>query len=507
VNVIDLWPTNAGRAIVTAYRYMLNDFAPYVYATNDFGATWKRIADGTNGIPVGHFARVVREDPDRPGLLYAGTEYGMYISFDAGAHWQRFQNNLPVTPIMDLKVYRHDLIVATEGRAFWLLEGLPVLQQLKAGLETDAGALFKPVDGYRQGGPLPTFYYWLRDQPAAPITLEVMDSTGAVVYTGTGQPGAGVITPPSPVPPPAGAGGRGGRGFGGAEAFVTEAGAETAPGEAGRGRGAEGEAGRGRGAEGEAGRGRGAEGEAGRGAEGRGGRGGGRGGFGGAAIVSAHLGLNRTTWNARLAPLFTVPQRIVMWGGAGGGQGPKAAPGTYTVKLTSGAWSQTQTFRLKTDPRLPTMTDTDGAEQLKLARDVGQQIKQLYDTLLQIRDVKKQAAEISQQADARTRMQAAAKALTDKLVAIEGDITQLHGEAGQDALNFPGRIDNQWVALYGNIASAERKPNKAVTERYADLKPPTDQLMQRAAASLKNDVAAFNAAAAKAGVKQGIVVK
>ena len=105
INVIELSKKNAGRAIVTAYRYMLNDFTPYVYLTNDYGKTWKRIADGTNGIPVGDYTRVVREDPDRPGLLYGGTEHGMYISFDEGAHWQSFQQNLPATPIMDLKVY------------------------------------------------------------------------------------------------------------------------------------------------------------------------------------------------------------------------------------------------------------------------------------------------------------------------------------------------------------------------------------------------------------------
>src|SRR5439155_10923747 len=128
---------------------------------------------------------------------------------------------------------RRDLIVATEGRAFWIFDGLPVMQQLKAGLETDAGMLFKPSDGYRQGGPLPTFYYWLRDQPASPVTVEVIDSTGAVVFSGTGQPGAGVIAPPSPVPAPAGAGGRGGRGFGGGE-IVRAPGAAVPYGEAGR---------------------------------------------------------------------------------------------------------------------------------------------------------------------------------------------------------------------------------------------------------------------------------
>ena len=410
-----------------------------------------RGADGAHGIPVGHFLRVVREDSSQPGLLYAGTEYGMYISFDEGAHWQRFQSNLPAVPIMDLKVYRRNLIVATEGRAFWVFDDLPVIEQLKAGLDTEAGVLFKPVDAYRQGGSLPTFYYWLKDQPTSPVTVEVMDATGASVFSGTGQPGAGVTPPPSPVPV-AGGEGRGGRG------------------------------------------------------------GGGRGGFGGGApVVSAHQGINRTTWSARLASLFTVPAGIVMWGGGGGrgggGQGPKAAPGVYTVKVSAGAWSQTQTFRLGTDPRLPVMTEADGVEQLKMARGTGLQIKQLYDSLAQIRDVKKQAMEIAQKADARVRMEAAAKALTEKLVAIEGEITELQGEGGQDALNFPGRIDNQWIALYGNVAGAERKVNKSVKERYADLKPPTDQLMQRSAASLKNDVAAFNEAARRAGVKQGIVVK
>src|SRR5579862_7731537 len=117
INTIDLSPKNAGRAIVTAYRFMLADFTPYVYETSDYGKTWKRIADGTNGIPAGHATRVVREDPDMPGLLVAGTEYGMYLSYDDGAHWQSFQMNMPRVPIMDLKFYRHNLIVATEGRS------------------------------------------------------------------------------------------------------------------------------------------------------------------------------------------------------------------------------------------------------------------------------------------------------------------------------------------------------------------------------------------------------
>src|SRR5215471_6754529 len=453
INVIELSPKNAGRAIVTAYRYMLNDFAPYVYLTNDYGKTWKRIADGNNGIPAGDYTRVVREDPDRQGLLYGGTEHGMYISFDEGAHWQPFQQNLPRTPIMDLKVYRKNLIVATEGRSFWIVDALPVVQQLKTGLESTNAALFKPADAHRQGGSLPTFYYWFKEQPTAPVTLEVKDPTGKVVYAATAQPGTGTAIQEPPAIPPAPAG------------------------EAAGGRG---------------------------GGRGGGGRGGGRGGFGGfgggATTLSAQKGLNQVTWPARLESPFTVPPRIVMWGGGGGrGGGPKAAPGVYTVKLASGDWSQEQTFRLGTDPRLPQMTEAEGAEQLKMAMEVGTRIKDLYDTLAKLRDAKKQSTELADKAGAASPVSAAAKKLNAQLAAVEGDITQLQGEAGQDALNFPGRVDNQWVALYSNIVQLERRLNKSVKERYTDLRPQTDDLMERAAGVLKADVDAFNAVSSKAG--------
>jgi hypothetical protein len=490
INVIELSPKNAGRAIVTAYRYMLNDFAPYVYLTNDFGRTWKRIADGNNGIPVGDYTRVVREDPDRPGLLYAGTEHGMYISFDEGAHWQSFQQNLPRTPVMDLKVYRKNLIVATEGRSFWIVDALPVVQQIKAGLESTSAVLYKPADAYRQGGPLPTFYYWFKDQPSAPVTLEVRDASGKVVHTQTAQPGAGTAMQPPPAIAPAqpaglgggrggrggGAAGRGGAGRGGAAA--AEAPPAVATAEAGAAPPQQP-------------------------APGRGGRGGGRGGFGGfgAATLGAQKGLNTFVWNPRLESPFTIPERIVMWGGGGGrgGGGPKAAPGVYTVKLASGDWSQEQSFRLSTDPRLPQMTEAEGAEQLKMAMEIGGRLKELYDTLARLRDAKHQAAEISGKAGAGSPVAAAASKLNDQIAAVEGDITQLQGEAGQDALNFPGRIDNQWVALYQNIVQLERRVNKSVKERYADLRPSTDDLMERAAGVLKSDVATFNAVASKAG--------
>jgi hypothetical protein len=200
---------------------------------------------------------------------------------------------------------------------------------------------------------------------------------------------------------------------------------------------------------------------------------------------------------------YQVPPRIVMWGG-GGGQGPRMAPGIYTVKASMGSWSQTQTFHLGADPRYqPAMTDAEGAAQLKMAREVGGWVKSLYDNLAKIRDAKQQAKDIAEKTPS---MAASVKTLTDKLVAVEGDMTQLQGEAGQDALNFPGRLDNQLTALYGGIVGTERKPGTAVLERYADLKPEYDKISARWTAALTTDIATFNAAATKAGATT-IVIK
>ena len=130
VAFIDPSPHRRGSAYYAVYRYLLGDYAPYIYKTDDYGKTWKRLTDGKNGIPIDTPTRVVREDPNREGLLYAGTEFGMYISFDDGAHWQPFFQNMPQIPINDIKVHKKDLLVATQGRAFWIMDNLSVLHQL-----------------------------------------------------------------------------------------------------------------------------------------------------------------------------------------------------------------------------------------------------------------------------------------------------------------------------------------------------------------------------------------
>ena len=149
INSIEPSAFDEGTCYVAATRYKLGDFQPYLYKTTDYGKTWKKI---TNGINKEHFTRVVREDPKRKGLLYAGTETGMYISFNDGADWSPFQLNLPIVPITDLALKDDNLIVATQGRSIWIIDDLTVLHQLDNGKKSAASILYKPKDSYRTKG-------------------------------------------------------------------------------------------------------------------------------------------------------------------------------------------------------------------------------------------------------------------------------------------------------------------------------------------------------------------
>ncbi|MFD1292221.1 glycosyl hydrolase [Lutibacter holmesii] len=149
INCIEVDPFTAGGAYVVGTRYKLGDYTPYIYKTEDYGKTWKLI---TTGIPSEHFTRVVRADPNRKGLLYAGTENGLYISFNNGENWEPFQLNLPLVPITDLTIKNNNLIAATQGRSFWLIDDLTPLHQLNNELISQDLFIYKPTDSYRLGG-------------------------------------------------------------------------------------------------------------------------------------------------------------------------------------------------------------------------------------------------------------------------------------------------------------------------------------------------------------------
>ncbi len=146
INSIDPSPFKKGTAYVAATSYKFGDYTPYLYKTNDYGKTWKTI---TNGIKSNHYTRVIRSDKTREGLLYAGTEWGMYVSFDDGASWKPFQLNLPITAIRDLEVRDNDLIAATHGRSFWMIDDLTPLHQLSAQVAKSSSFLYKPDQAYR----------------------------------------------------------------------------------------------------------------------------------------------------------------------------------------------------------------------------------------------------------------------------------------------------------------------------------------------------------------------
>ncbi len=149
INSIEIDPFTAGGAYIIGTRYKLGDYTPYLYKTEDYGKNWKLITDG---ISKEHFTRALRADPKRKGLLYAGTENGMYISFDDGKNWNPFQLNLPIVPITDLAIKNDNLIAATQGRSFWIIDDLTPLHQLNKELISKNEFLFKPMDSYRMGG-------------------------------------------------------------------------------------------------------------------------------------------------------------------------------------------------------------------------------------------------------------------------------------------------------------------------------------------------------------------
>jgi photosystem II stability/assembly factor-like uncharacterized protein len=204
INAIDISPHDPATAYIATTRYKFNDYTPAIYKTTNYGKSWQNIS---NGIPSGAFTRVVREDQERKDLLYAGTETGLYISWNGGLKWEPFQLNLPVTPILDLKVHKGDLVVATSGRSFWILDDLKVLSQYQPGTGTklyqpeDAmyGSWSSPLSGNSDSfsgssyftGINPAngmvIYYELPKADSTMVTLDILDSEGKVVRSLSSQ--------------------------------------------------------------------------------------------------------------------------------------------------------------------------------------------------------------------------------------------------------------------------------------------------------------------------------
>ena len=318
-------PRRAGTAYLAAYRYLLGDFAPYLYRTDDFGKSWTRLADGHNGIAADEPVRVVREDPARAGLLYAGTEFGIYISFDNGARWQPFQLNLPHTPVTDIKLAHGDLILSTQGRGFWILDNLSPLHQVSEATAAESAVLFAPREAIRTAGgrggrgaaiqypqPGAQIDYYLSKAPQGDLKLEILDSAGKAIRTFTSAGAPAAAEEPADAAPTAD---------------------EEEGGGFGRGRGV-------------------------------------------VVRLEKNPGMRRITWDLRYPGPWVSAARPE------GPNGPAAVPGKYQVRLTSGAWTATQPLTVAEDPRITAagVTLSDLREQFEhnmRARDLVSEVNQL----------------------------------------------------------------------------------------------------------------------------------
>ena len=432
INSIDASAHDAGTAYVAATMYKSDDFRPYLYKTSDYGKTWKKIV---NGIPANAFTRVIREDPNHKGMLVAGTEFGLYISYDDGENWKPFQLNLPITPITDIAFQKREqeMVVATQGRAFYILDDVPLLYQLKDGVLTEDAHLFKPKDTYRFGGGGrggggggrggaavgenppggAAIYYYLKARPQGEVTLEFLDSAGKLVKKFSSK----VVEPP-----PAPAGEDDDNPFRG----------------------------------------------------------------GPPARVGTQAGMNRFVWNLRHEDATSFPG-LIMW--AGSVTGPRASPGTYQVRLTVDGKSQTQSFEVKKDPRLAT-TSEEYARQLTLALQVRDKLSETNEGVIKIRALRRQLDDYAKRSD--KKVADAAKALSAKLTAVEEDLYQTKNRASEDPLNYPIKLNNKLAHVLGVVESSDNQPTAQSNMVYEDLATRVNAELRTLNGLLTTELVAFN---------------
>jgi photosystem II stability/assembly factor-like uncharacterized protein len=431
VNRIEVSPHAPGRAFVAVQRYREDDWRPYLFRTDDFGKTWRLLTDGKNGIPADHPVRVVREDPARRGLLYAGTEFGAFVSFDDGARWLSLQLNLPATPVTDLKVHRGDLVVATQGRSFWILDDLTPLRELATRPSGGTARLFTPRNAARgvmgdvlgeldllRPDPLPfgALINYALTRDAREVRLEVIDPQGRTIRVMSSDSARAAA--------------------------------------AGTGR------------------------------------------------LSAKSGFNRVSWG------LTYPGPRPAGALSPGGNGPKAPPGSYQVRLTVDGTTETASFRVTGNPADSAVTQADYDEQFRLATAVRDTLDALNRTVETIRSVREQASSLIQRARAGNRevgrLPQLRDSLTTRLAAIEAELVR----PAQPVLANPARLENQYNSLLGYLTgtggygpgSAESRPTAGAYQRQKDLDARWAAARLRMAQLLSTELAAFSAEALRLGL-------
>jgi photosystem II stability/assembly factor-like uncharacterized protein len=429
ISQIDPSPHDAGTAYVAVDRHQLDDLRPWIYKTSDYGKTWVKLG---KGIPDNTFVRVVREDPKRKGLLYAGTETGIYVSFNDGANWRPLQLNLPTTPIHDLVIKDNDLVVATHGRSLWILDDVSPLRQYHDEIAKEDVHLYTPGDAYRYqssgfelqsramlvGKNPPSgalIYFYLKQAPKGEVKLEILDGNGSVVrkYSSTktkelDEP----LTPEDKKPE---------------------------------------------------------------------------------KQIKVEAGMNRFVWDFAYEGTSHVPD-YYLWEYQPGMHGPRAVPGKYEVRLTVDGETRTAPFEVKLDPRVH-VTQADLQKQFDLLLEIRDELSKVYDTVNQIQDVRAQIEglkkRIPETVSTKPLLNTAGQ-LDEKLLSVRDDLVQMKIRSNEDSLAYPQRVDSKLGSLAISVGvGSDSAPTEAQYRTFEKLKKQADESVAHWAEIQKTDLAAF----------------
>jgi photosystem II stability/assembly factor-like uncharacterized protein len=440
VSIIEASSHDVATAYAAIDRHKLDDKHPLIYRTHDAGKTWTRIV---TGIPDGAYVRSVREDPTQTGLLYAATERGVYFSADDGGHWQSLQLNLPPTPIHDLAVKDGDLVAATHGRAFWILDDLsPVRQAATASVHSGA-LLFRPAPAYRLQMPeeverrLPVgdnpppgavVDYFLKDapKPEEEVTLEFLDAKGSVLKRFSNHRPKDAYEQP-------------------AEWTDREPDTDTIP---------------------------------------------------------AAQGANRFAWNMRREDPTVLPGAVYS---VGAPHGALVRPGDYQVRLTFRGHAETVPLKIVADPRRrDALREADLAAAEDLALAVSGDIDALHRAVNQIRDVRAKLETLRKwtgdDASAKPVLESAS-ALLAKMAAIEDELVQVKLAATEDSLRYPIKVNEQ-LATFSAILDPDTAPTGPQREVYAHLHGELSSQLARWREVVAKDLPALNSLTHAHGVPQ-----
>lgn len=466
INMIECSPHDKATTYVTATRYKNDDYAPYVYKTTDYGQNWTSITDG---ITDDHFTRAIREDPNREGLLYLGTEFGLYVSFNGGNSWESFQLNLPITPIYDLKVKNNDLIVGTHGRAFWILDDLTILHQYSDGITSQSVHLFAMRSTERK---LPKIFEGMFESSAATgkqyelspgvvMTYSVEDTPEhgrklTLFDSGANPPDGAVITyylkeqPDSTISLTIkGSDGQEIKTFKSIHADADDKRDDDMPKE---------------------------------------------------LRIPSHAGWNRFVWDLRYPDADKVdPHNDNQMGYI---KGPHAVPGTYQVTLRVGDEEMTESFEIVKEHGIVASQD-DLQKQFDMLINIRDKVSDTHNVINQMRDVRVQLKGWQDRIkghDAADSIIGAAKDLENQVLEIEKQLMIPNARAGWlDKYNHGNRLAAQLSTLSFDVALGDYRPTDEQVSAYGELVEEIDAEVENFNDLVNGNLAEFNTMLSNAG--------